>query len=155
MIQRIQSLYLLAALLLMGLMLFVPFAEIAGRDGSIYVFGCLGLSASYAGEVTTVMRTWPVFILILILSLLLFISILLYGNRKLQMRVCVYVIILEFGLIGLSYYYFVVAFRRLEAVGNAIRIPVIVPVIVIVLVYLAFRGIRKDEILVRSIDKIR
>jgi len=71
------------------------------------------------------------------------------------MRICVYTIILEFGLIGLGYYYFFLAFRDIEVSNYAFRLPVIIPVLSIIIIYLAFRAIRKDDILVRSIDKIR
>jgi len=91
----------------------------------------------------------------LVLALLPLINIFLYKNRKLQLRISVYAIILAFGLIGLIYYYFVIGFRQLDEPAYALRFPLVVPVIFIVLIYLAFRGIRKDEILVRSLDRIR
>ena len=79
----------------------------------------------------------------------------MYKNRKLQIRFCVYGIILGFGMIGLMYYFWVVIFRQLDVDSYWLRMPVIFPVVAIILTYLAFRGIRKDEILVRSMDKIR
>ena len=155
MIQRIQTLYLLSALALMVLMLFIPFAEIAGTDQGIYQFGSMGLSRLGGGEMVPVSRSIPLFILIIVLVLLLLITIFLFRNRKLQMRICVYSIILEFGLIGLGYYYFFTVLRDIQVSETALHLPVIIPVLSIILIYLAFRGIRKDEILIRSIDKIR
>jgi hypothetical protein len=67
----------------------------------------------------------------------------------------VYAIVLGFGQIGLMYYFWVLIFRQLVVEDFSIRLPVIFPVVAIILTYLAFRGIRKDEILIRSIDKIR
>jgi hypothetical protein len=155
MIQRIQTLYLLAALVLMVLMLFLPFAEMAGVNGAIYRLGSGGLSRLGTGEMDPVSQSIPLLILILILALLLLVTIFLFRNRKLQMRICVYSIILEFGLIGLGYYYFFTAMRDIEVSETAFHLPVIIPVLSIILIYLAFRGIRKDEVLIRSIDKIR
>jgi hypothetical protein len=86
---------------------------------------------------------------------LLFLNIFFYKNRKLQIRICVYAIILEFGQIGLMYYFWVVLFHKLGEAEYLFRIPVLFPVLAIILTYLAFRGIRKDEILIRSIDRIR
>jgi len=155
MIQRIQSVYLLAASVLMSVMLFQPLAEIAADGRGIYSVWSRGWYLTGGGEVELAMATWPVFILVGVLALLPLINIFLYRKRKLQLRISVYSIILAFGLIGLIYYYFVIGFRQLDDPAFAIRFPLLVPVIFIILIYLAFRGIRKDEILVRSLDRIR
>ena len=155
MIQRIQTVYLLAALVLTGLILFMPFAEIGAVDGSIYSFGSAGLSRLDGQDWLRVTGAIPLFVLILVTTSLLLASIFLFRNRRLQMRICIYSIILEFGLIGLGYYYFFLAFRDLQVSIYTFKLPVIIPVISIILIYLAFRAIRKDDILVRSLDRIR
>ena len=152
MIQRTQTLFLLVAVIFLVLMLFLPLAEILADGGVTYTGMSRGLQTEN-GEVA--FSTWPVFILILVTAVLLFITILLYRNRKLQIRFCVYAIVLGFGQIGLMYYYWVLIFRQLVVENFSIRVPVIFPVVAIILTYLAFRGIRRDEILIRSIDKIR
>jgi len=155
MLQRIQTVYLIAATVLMSLMLFLPLAEIAAEGTGIYKVLSKGWYIT-AGETTELaMATWPVFILALVLVLLPLINIFLYRKRKLQLRISIYSIILAFGLIVLIYYYFVIGFRQLDEPAYALRFPLVVPVIFIILIYLAFRGIRKDEILIRSLDRIR
>jgi hypothetical protein len=155
-IQRIQTLYLLAAGVLMALMLFFPLAEVAADGRSFYTVYSRGWFFHEGGEtVDMAMPTWPVFILVGVLVLLPLFTLFLYRKRKLQIRISVYCIILAFGLIGLIYYFFLIGFRQLDEPAYAFRFPLIVPVIFIVLMYLAFRGIRKDEILVRSLDRIR
>jgi drug/metabolite transporter (DMT)-like permease len=152
MIQRIQTLFLLGAAVFLVLMLFMPLAEILTEDGITYTALSKGLQKA-DGDV--VVATWPVFILVLVSAALLFLNVFFYKNRKLQIRFCVYGIILGFGMIGLMYYFWVVIFRQLDVDSYWLRMPVIFPVVAIILTYLAFRGIRKDEILVRSMDKIR
>ena len=110
MIQRIQTLFLLGAAVFLALMLFMPLAEILTDDGITYTVLSKGLRKE-DGEV--VVKTWPVFILVLISAALLFFNVFLYKNRKLQIRFCVYGIILGFGMIGLLYYFWVVIFRQL------------------------------------------
>ena len=140
----------------MSLVLFLPLAEIAPDGTGLYTVLGRGWYLSAGGETADlVIATWPVFILALILALLPLINAFLCRNRKLQLRISVYSIILAFGLIGLIYYYFVIGFRQLDDPVYALRFPIIVPVIYIIMIYLAFRGIRKDEILVRSLDRIR
>jgi len=154
-LQRIQTVYLLAATVLMSLMLFLPLAEIATEGTGIYSVLSKGWYISGGETAELAMATWPVFLLALVLALLSFINILLYRKRKLQLRICVYSIILAFGLIGLIYYFFVVGFRQLDDPAYALQFPLVLPAVFIILIYLAFRGIRKDEILVRSLDRIR
>ena len=155
MLQRIQTVYLLAATVLMSLMLFLPLAEIAAEGIGMYSVLSKGWYIVEGETAELAMATWPVFILASVLSFLTFINIWLYKKRKLQIRICVYSIILAFGLIGLIYYYFVVGFRQLDDPAYALQFPLVLPAVFIILIYLAFRGIRKDEIMVRSLDRIR
>ena len=155
MLQRIQTVYLIAATVLMSLMLFLPLAEIATEGTGIYEVLSKGWYITGGEYAEPVMLTWPVFILVLFLTLLPLINIFLYKKRKLQIRICIYSIILAFGLIGLIYYYFVIGFRPLDEPAYALSFPMVLPAIFIILIYLAFRGIRKDEILIRSLDRIR
>ena len=152
MIQRIQTLFLLGAAAVFALMLFMPLAGILTDGGVTYMVLSKGLQKE-GGDV--LVQTWPFFILVLVSAVLPFLNLFMYKNRKLQIRFCVYGIILGFGMIGLMYYFWVVIFRQLDVDSYWLRIPVIFPVVAIILTYLAFRGIRKDEILVRSMDKIR
>ena len=152
MIQRTQTLFLLGAVTFLVLMLFLPLAEILTDDAGACTVMSIGLQTE-TGDI--VFPTLPVYILILVTAALLFLSVFFYKRRKLQIRFCVYGIILGFGLIGLMYYYWVVMFRQLDVDSYWIRIPVIFPVVSIILTFLAFRGIRRDEILIRSLDKIR
>jgi len=155
MLQRIQTVYLLAATVLMSLMLFLPLAEIAAEGIGIYEVLSKGWYITGVEIAEPVMSTWPVFILVLFLTLLTLINIFLYKKRKLQIRICIYSIILAFGLIGLIYYYFVIGIRPLDEPAYALSFPMVLPAIFIILIYLAFRGIRKDEILIQSLDRIR
>ena len=153
--QRIQTVYLLGATVLMSLMLFLPLAEIASEEIGIISVLSKGWYTAGEGLPEPAMATWPVFILVSVLSILPLLNIFLFRKRTLQMRICIYSIILAFGLIGLIYYYFVVGFRQLDDPIYALRFPIVLPAIFIITIYLAFRGIRKDEILVRSMDRLR
>jgi hypothetical protein len=152
MIQRIQTLFLLGAAIFMSLMLFIPIAEFTLSDGRVFTAQSSGL-VDEQGELAV--RTTPVIILIIVTAALLLLNVFLYKRRKLQIRFCVYAIILEFGLIGLMYYFWVVIVRQLEMGDVWIKLPAVFPVVAIILTYLAFRGIRRDEILIRSMDKLR
>ena len=136
----------------MVLMLLLPLVEILTDDGIYYLGMSVGLRAEN-GDIYS--PTWPVFILVLVTAILLFLNIFFYRKRKLQIRICVYTIVMEFGLIGLLYYFWVIIFRQLDVDTYWLKIAVVFPVVSIIFTYLAFRGIRKDEILIGSIDKLR
>ena len=152
MVQRIQTVYLLGAVISMILMLFLPLAEILTDDGVYYSAMSSGFQLEN-GDIA--FPALPVFILILATAALLLLNIFFYRNRKLQIRFCVYSIILSFGLIGMLYYFWVVFFRQIDVDSYLLKVPIVFPVVAIIFTYLAFRGIRKDEILIRSIEKIR
>lgn len=154
MIQRIQTVYLFGAMVLLSLMFFFPLAEFLSADNELYVFYVDGIKTEGALQGTYFQKTMPVLILLSVVCLVLFINIFLFKNRVLQMRLCVFDIILMLGLCGLMVFYMLDAKSRLEAIASY-NYTLIFPVIAAVLTYLAFRGIRRDELLVRSYERIR
>lgn len=153
MIQRIQTLYLLFALILTILLFFSPVAEILTGNNQLLVFKSSGLFEAETDEL--IIKTVPVTILLAIVTSLLSFAILLYKRRIVQARICMLNILLLVGLCGLIFYYLNFVFRRIDITGSSFRITVIFPVICIILTYLAYRGIRRDEGIVRSADTIR
>ncbi|MFW6370734.1 MAG: DUF4293 family protein, partial [Bacteroidota bacterium] len=72
-----------------------------------------------------------------------------------QMRVVIYAMLLLVGSLGLTYYYLTQTMKQLDAPNYSFELAVTFPLVAIILLYLAFRGIRRDELLVRSINRIR
>ena len=86
------------------------------------------------------------------------ITIFLYKNRMLQIRLCAVELVLLLGaqiFMALYYYLSNRMFEQLEFHTQGIRIAIIFPLVAIILDYLALRAIFKDEMLVRSLDRIR
>jgi len=79
-------------------------------------------------------------------------SIFSYKNRTRQIKVVLAAIIGLLGVIGLMYYFTYFSFS-----GSKVnfKIAAVFPLIGVILDYLAIRAIRKDEALIRSIDRIR
>ncbi len=154
MIHRVQSVYLFFALIIMGLMFFFPLARFFDpATGSTYALHLNGIY--HTGTDKRIMPTLPLFILTGFVCLLLLIDIYLYKRRVLQGRICVFGILLMLGLTGLIYYYLKQGAAETRTTRFTLSLPAIFPLITAVLTYLAYRGIRKDEALVRSIDRIR
>lgn len=154
MIQRIQTVYLLIAELLIGLLFFVPFADIAGKDGNIYRFDIKGISLDGALKPDIIYSSIPLILLCALNVVLIVITIYQFKNRIRQMKIARFSIFILLGFGGLIYYYIWSGAKILSGTF-VFHIYLVIPVIAAVLIYLAIRAIAKDELLVRSIDRIR
>ena len=159
MIQRIQTLYLLLATVLavvcMASCIGYYFLEDGERVGQLFNLGCwlCSLDGSY---LSTKGGSWALFVILLIESTLSLLNIFLFKYRALQMRVCTFCMILLVGwyaTYGFFVWYFLGSFQS-EA-SFKVSVWASLPLVSLILLYLAFRGILKDEKLVRSLDRLR
>ncbi len=154
MIQRLQSFYLLLTTLL-GI-LFLSGEIVRFSDGINELFINLqGLSRHVENSGTEIVEKHLHFtILMLLVPFLSLVIIMFYKNRKLQMRLTIILIFLILvQIIAVTHY-------SLHIISNmgAELIPgvkLIIPVLMLILASLAYRGIKKDENLVRSYDRLR
>ena len=153
MIQRIQTLYLLIATALMAVTIFTPMAQFF--DGTQeYTLTAFALKDA-AG--VTAQPTIYMGILLALAGVLPFIVIFLFKNRQLQIRLCAAEIVLLVGslvVMGIYYYLSARLFDSVNGLGN-LKLGVIMPLLSIVFVALATRANFRDEVLVRSLDRIR
>ncbi len=152
MLQRKQTVYLFFALIIMGLMFIFPVIRFIDPDSNTYELICLGVVNIESGNF--IVKAIPLTILLAVIVLLLIITIFSYKNRILQMRLSVFNILLMLGSVGLIYFYSLQAHGKTNGVTFYLY-PVIFPVVSTILAFLAFRGVKKDEELVRSYDRIR
>ncbi len=163
MIQRIQTLYLFIAALLMGLMLAMPLIQFTGINGAeseeFLLTACSFKSdATDAVESVTLGNTLIMGIVIIAAALLPFVTIFLYKKRMLQYRLCLSEIVLSVGVLILLGYYIFVAMGVLEGYDDSMfsfRPAAFFPIPAIFFVWLAMRGIIKDARLIKSLDRIR
>ncbi|MGX5820216.1 DUF4293 domain-containing protein [Chitinophaga lutea] len=149
MIQRIQSIYLLLAAVAGGFMGSFDLWQAKYLRGATPVVDYFRATSSYL-----------VFILLMISTILAFVTIFLYKNRKLQFRLTVLNILLAIAVLILIYVKVQATANTLTANGaNNLQatylFPAFLPVVVIVLLFLAARGIYRDEKLVKSYDRLR
>ena len=152
MIQRIQSLYLLAVAAMMSAAIFTPLANfMAGAEEyQLFAFALKGAEQSYS--------TIYMGIIVALAAIVPLVNIFLYKKRLLQIRLCAVEIVLLLGsLIFMGIYYFLSnrMFSELDFHIQSLRIAVVFPVVSLILTYMASRAIFKDEMLVRSLDRIR
>ena len=136
----------------MGLMFFFPLLRYIDPNSNTYELTYLGLVNIDTGNY--IVKAIPLTILLVVIVLLLLITIFTYKKRILQMRLSVFSILLMLGLLGLICFY---ALHGKSKFNSEIfyLYPVIFPVISVTLTFLAFKGVKKDEELIRSYDRIR
>jgi len=155
MIQRIQTLYLFLALILMLWFIFSPIFGIFDSEYGKYLFYSYGFYKIEELKKISLMSSIPLISLLFLITILIFITIFLFKNRILQMRICIFNMLLLIGSIFLILYYYKKAINKIQLDFLQYKFPAIFPLIVFILIYLAFRAIRKDEILVQSANRLR
>ncbi len=144
MIQRIQSIFLLLAAGASFGLFGLPLAtgaeaeqNVLLADGVFNLNDHIGLIIAFAGA-----------------GALALIAILLFKNRSLQMKIALFSLLFILGGIGFGAY--LLFSQAGEAVNNLnIGIGTFMPLLGIILTVLANRFIKKDEKLVRSMDRLR
>ncbi|MDA9804325.1 DUF4293 domain-containing protein [Flavobacteriaceae bacterium] len=136
MLQRIQTIYMIISATLLGA-LYVWFPNIVSEEGLVVV-----------------RNDEPIMLGLIFGSILVsFISIFTYKKRKLQFVINRLNIILNFFLLGVFVY------RSLTLSGETLvsekGIGVFLPIISIVFLVMANKAIKKDEDLVKSVDRLR
>ena len=136
MLQRIQTIYMIISATLLGA-LYVWFPNIVSEEGLVVV-----------------RNDEPIMLGLIFGSILVsFISIFTYKKRKLQFVINRLNIILNFFLLGVFVY------RSLTLSGEILvsekGIGVFLPIISIVFLVMANKAIKKDEDLVKSVDRLR
>jgi len=125
MIQRIQTVYLLFVFCIMSVVVYLPFSS-----------------------------SWTVAADAGIIAVLAMITIFLFKKRKLQTTIC-YTILFLLALIYVLYFFFDRPVLSFQELFPKLRFTIVFPFIAFILTYLAIRGIKKDEKLVRSLDRLR
>ena len=153
MIQRIQTLYLLAISISMGLLLFSPVAQVVVPNDMTYNFYTYGV-IDITGQDPEPIYYWALLVLNLITILLPLVTIFLYKKRFLQIRLCIVEIILLLGCCGMMVYLIRHFSQELEA-NILYKTGLIIPIICVIFTYMAMKGIWRDIRLVKSYDRIR
>ena len=83
------------------------------------------------------------------------VTIFLYRKRILQIRLSVFNGLLMIGFYGLFIYYMSTIGAGDEEMNYSLKIALGLPLVCLILDYLAIRNIGADEVLVRSLDRLR
>lgn len=155
MIQRIQSVWLfLATTAIFALFLF-PYVQVLTPEGAGRAVKVTGVYESINGQVVQTEPFLALTIATVILGLLPFAIIFLYKNRKQQITLSYITILL---ILGFSFWTAQVAKGEAGTTDLQLHnygLGVILLPLAILFIILALKGIRKDEKLIRSADRLR
>jgi len=157
MIQRIQSVYLLLASLVLSVTFFFPIAEFIGEKDSLilYVFKVVSLVPDSA-NVYDLMFIMPLLGIVSGTILFSFITIFMFKNRHGQLKIIRFMMLLIAIMIGLTFlYYYDILESASGAIPNFVQIGAFAPLISLIFLFLAYKGVLKDEKLIRSADRLR
>jgi len=149
MIQRIQTVFWLVVAVLFVVMIPQEWMTLVFPDGN-YSVSPTGI----VHDSTNIGSTIPLLFYTIIMAVFNFVIIFLYKKRILQWRLTFIDMILTLGAYGiiLLYRYYV---WETEPVATNWGYPLIIPGICAVLEFLAWRAVIRDEIKVRSLDRLR
>jgi hypothetical protein len=151
MIQRIQSVYLLIVAVLLIASICMPLGYFySGNRVEAYIFKAFGVNMG-----DNFYSTWGLFVIISLCSGIAFVTVFFFKQRIFQIRMTVFNSILLVG-----YYLAIVAFYfilkdKLEIALFRISWALCFPAIAIILNYLAIRAIGRDEVMVKTTDRLR
>ncbi len=154
MIQRIQTIYLLLAAVLTACTTFLSLGTFTTgtEEFTLQAFGLKNADGA------TVQPTAYMGILLVLALAVAVVTIFLYKRRMLQIRICVVEMILLAGSQAMTVIYYYLScrvFSSVEFQAHSLKLPLVFPAIALIFTFLAARAIFRDEILVRSVDRIR
>ena len=152
MIQRIQSVYLLLVAALLIVAMCMPMGQFIEADGiTESTFKSWGVYMP-DGDFRS---TWGLFGILLMSAVIAFCTIFLFRNRMPQVRMTVFSSILLVGYY-IAFIVFVLMLKGgMGAVTFRLGWALCLPAVSVILNYLAFRAIYKDELMVKAADRLR
>ena len=151
MIQRIQTVFLLAAVALTGSLFFLDLATLVGAEQYKLIYrGIYPMAENSKVAIPTIALA----ILVASATLVGLITIFLFKKRMIQIRLCGLNLGLLLGTTVMIYFLGHQSGKELTAEVSC-HLPIVFPLIGMVMTFMAMRAIGKDEVLVKSMDRIR
>ncbi len=155
MLQRIQTVYLLLAGALAAAAFFLPLTYFSTSTSEVFDIYVTGVKSSSGENVEG-----SIYMMILAAATIAvpIVNICLFNNRMLQVRICGILGVLLVGnmaMIGAFTYLSVRAFEQIGVTTVGFHPALFAPLVALVFCFLAGRAILRDELVVRSVDRIR
>lgn len=153
--QRIQTLFMILAVILLGAMFFLPLSlfSTSTYSGLVYVYGLKPQNGIIPFQMSGL---WIQSVIIAISMIVITISLFMYKQRMKQMKVLMIAVLTNIILIGLVFYFN----DRIENIQTddyeiAYKLGAIMPLLSLLLLMMSGRAIRRDEAKVRAAGRLR
>jgi len=153
MIQRIQTIYLFVASILLLITSLLPISYIIDSTQHV-VITIYALKVEINNSISTTKSVLTTGILMYLAIIFSFLTIFLYKNRKLQILISSLLMVISFLICNLIVVNSYILVPSTQAVMSFNYIAIF-PLISLILFFLAYRAIKKDDKLVKSLDRIR
>ena len=161
MIQRKQTIYMLASVIAVLMLFLYPLAVFETPE-AIFELNAFGLS-SVTPEVPLDVMQWALLIVLLIMLILPLVAIFMYKKLKLQLRMLIYSAVLDLLFYGLFYFFELNACEDLilpllsehKLSTSGMLLPAIMPALSVFCNIMAIRGVCYDRALLASADRLR
>ena len=155
MLQRIQSLFLLAVIMCVTILMFLPIANVVVGD-NVWQLSAFQFSDVSGSNLEGFV---PIGIVAVLISVVALITIFLFKNRGLQMKLCKLNLLLISVLLVACVFFTEIVIDKEDPIFAGAKVQyqfaVALPIVALIFNYLAIRFIKKDDDLVRSADRLR
>ena len=172
MIQRIQTLYLFVVVVLFATMVATPLLDFkinnvkldvenkeqakpdvkVTKDVKVYQMTYKGIVDKESGDM--LISTALVTLYEIVVAGIALITIFLYKNRGSQIKLTIFNMVLQVGFYVVIAIYMYTAYKYAETDFD-FHMPIVFPLISLILSYRAFRAVVKDDLLVKSLGRVR
>jgi lipopolysaccharide export LptBFGC system permease protein LptF len=155
MIQRIQSAYLFFITLLSLIFIKGSFLNFADKTGAVIKVTFNGIVRVNVGQSPEMIeKLLPLSVLIILIAAVSLITIFIFKNRKIQLWFSLLLMILAAVFVIALFHVSFHIVSKFEA-GIIPGFKMFLPVLILIISILAYRGIKKDDQLVKSYERLR
>ena len=154
MIQRVQTIWLLLSAIASGFLMKGGIVNFIDKSGQKFFTGFSGIYRLTDTGNELITRSVPLAAMIIAIPILSVVSILLYKSRRIQKVITLILFVFSLCLIILVTYYSSIVMKNY----NTELVPGVklaIPIIILITITLAYRGIYYDDRLVKSYDRLR
>lgn len=152
MIQRIQTIYLLISLIAWSFLFFSPVIGFTNEAGGAWSLFANGIKEAGSGKI--VLETVPLLAFFALVEIFTLVSIFAFRKQDRQLRITLLTMILQLLSYGIIALYAIQGNKLLHANPGLLLFSAL-PLVAGICSWLAYRGIRKDIGLLKSLDRLR
>jgi hypothetical protein len=159
MIQRIQTVYLLFAVASAVLLFFYPIAEFGDGISSthyvkLYIFKLIDYVPGNEPLFPTAF-VYPLLVLNGLLAIISLVAIFMFKKLLVQLKLIRFSLFLNIALIAAIFFFYINQVSKAVLDDPDYQFGVYLPIITLLFIVLAMRGVQKDIKLIRSADRLR